>query len=274
MKTQKISLSAFVASYGQNLVIWCLTGGGDLFEENSKVFFKLVEENHPVLAIFSNAGALVQNRYGFFLKLTKGFRNKDNLLFLFEDQSVLSFNIQRILDDSNISYAVLPYDPSFARSVWLANQKIKCIIASPLTANSVAKLVNGIADNFIINLVSAGKKANQTIGIFPTDRGISIIESKLPVRQIKLLSKDEYSPNTCKYGAIVEDHSPYISYRPEYCTGCRECVKKYPDSFSVDEKMKIRIRSIDRLNTERISKEFRIFQNPEEIIEFINSKSE
>ena len=271
MKTQKISLSAFVATHGQDLIIWCLTGGGDLFEENYETFCKLIEENYPVLAIFSNAGALVHNRYGFFLKLSKVFRNKDNLLFLFEDQRVLSFNIQRILDDSNISYAVLPYDPSFARSVWLANQKIKCIILSPLTANSIAKLTNGVADNFILNLVSACKKANQTIGIFPTDRGISIIETKLPVRQIKLLSKDTYSPNTCEYGALVEDHSSYISYKPEYCTGCRECVKKHPDSFSVNDKMKIRIRSVDRLNTERISKEFRIFRTPEEIIEFINS---
>lgn len=234
----------------------------------------MIKADYPILAIFSNAGALVQNRYGFFLRLKKVITNKENILFLFEDQRFLSFNIKNMLDHSNISYEVLPYDPSFARAVWLANQKIKCIIASPLTANSVAKLVNGIADNFIINLVSAGKKANQSIGIFPTDRGARVIESKLPVRQIKLLPKTNFNSNTCKYGALVEDHPSYIFFKPEYCTGCRNCVKKYPNNFSVDEKLQIKIRDVDRSHTEKLSKEFRIFQTPDEIFEFIDPKIE
>ncbi|MHA1940305.1 MAG: flavoprotein [Candidatus Hodarchaeales archaeon] len=261
----------FVATHNEKLIIWCLTGGGDLFEENYRAFKDLLEKKYTIIAVFSNAGALIYNRYGFFWEMSKFVKNKENLLFLFEDPETLTFNIQKLLDNSKILYAILPSDPSFARGIWLANQKVKCIIGSPFTANSVGKLVHGIADNLILNIISTGKKANQTIGIFPTDRGMIVIESKLPVRQVKPLPKTEYDSNTCKYNALGEHNSLYIEFKPEYCVGCRNCVNLYPANFSVNEKINIKIRTIDHRNSMKLSKEFQVFQSPDEISKFILS---
>ncbi len=155
--------------------------------------------------------------------------------------------------------------------MWLANQTINCIIVSPLTANSVGKLVNGIADNYILNIISSGKKADQAIGIFPTDRKKNVQTSVLPVRLIKPLPKTKFDPNICEYNALTNDQSFHTQFNPEYCVGCRSCVKNYPAYFSVDEKINIKIRPIDYMNSRKLANEFQILRSPVEISNFVYS---
>ena len=164
----------------------------------------------------------------------------------------------------------MPVDPTFAKGIWLANYNIRCIIASPLTSNSVAKLVSGINDTLIGNILSAGKKAGQLIGILPTDRGFDSIVSSLPVRQKVQLNSDKLNPKICSFNALNSERA-YVEYLPEYCVGCRKCVEKYPDNFTVDEKIEIHIRAIDQQNSQKLSDEFRVFHSVDEISVFISS---
>lgn len=254
------------------MVVWCFTGGGDLFEENLKAFITLLsKENLPILAIFSRAGALVQNRFGFFWKLQQLKLNSPQTLFLFEDATVLTYNIDSLLKKAQISFGILPFDPTFSRGIWLANQDIRCIIASPLTANSAAKLATGISDTLIVNLLSAGRKAKQRIGIFPTDRFTDVIISKLPVRQKKPLHRNMIDYKACSFYALHAIDSTSVEYRPEYCVGCQKCVQLYPEYFSVGEIVEIHIRKTDQMNTQKLSNEFRVFQSPDEISTFVTS---
>jgi dihydromethanopterin reductase (acceptor) len=253
------------------LIVWCITGGGDFFDENYRVFTHLLSKKYPILTIFSDAGALVYNRYGFFWKLYKSNLKMTNLHVLFESQYVLDFNIAQLLKQTRINYSVLPKDPTFAKGIWLANYIIKCIIASPLTSNSVAKLVTGINDTLILNILSAGKKAGQLIGILPTDRGSDSITSTLPVRQRKPLNSVDMDLKVCPYDALDSRNLPKVEYRSEYCVGCRICVEKYPEYFTVDEKIEIYVRSIDQQNTQKLSDEFRVFHSVDEISVFISS---
>ena len=174
------------------------------------------------------------------------------------------------MEKANISYSVFPHDSAFSLGIWLANQKIKCIVASPLTANSVAKLTHGIADNLIVNILSAGKKANQLIGVFPTDRGFDTIMSKLPVRQKKSLPKSIINIEVCTFGALKIVSSTHVEYSPEICVGCQNCVKKYPDYFTVNEEIEVQIRKVDQANSQKLSSEFRLFQSPDEIFSFVS----
>ena len=264
-----MELTSFISLHKENLIVWCLTGGGDFFDENYKVFTQLLSEGQPMLAIFSSAGAIVQNRYGFFWNLARLGSNNPHVLFLFEGEECLQDNIQFLLDKANISYNVFPYDPAFSLGIWLANQKIKCIVASPLTANSVAKLTHGIADTLIVNILSAGKKANQLIGVFPTDRGLDSIMSSLPIRQKKPLPRSIINVKDCTFGALKIASSTLVEYLPELCVGCQICVKKYPEYFTVNEKIEVQIRKVDQANSQKLASEFRLFQSPDEIFSFV-----
>ncbi len=264
-----MDLTSFILTHQENLIVWCLTGGGDFFDENYKVFTKLLSDGQPILAIFSNAGATVQNRYGFFWKLSKLGSKDTHTLFLFESEECLQDNIKFLMEKANISYSVFPHDSAFSLGIWLANQKIKCIVASPLTANSVAKLTRGIADILIVNILSAGKKANQLIGVFPTDRGLDVIMSKLPVRQKKPLERSIINIEDCAFGALEITSSTNVKYLPEKCVGCQNCVKKYPDFFTVNEEIKVKIRNVDQANSQKLAGEFWLFQSPDEIMSFV-----
>jgi len=265
-----LDLAPFISTHQEKLIVWCLTGGGDFYDENYKVFTKLLSEGQPILAIFSNAGAIVFNRYGFFWRLSKLKFSNPHVLFLFESEESLQPNIQFLLGQANISYNVFPEDPAFSLGIWLANQKIKCIIASPLTANSVAKLTHGVADTLIVNILSAGKKANQLIGVFPTDRGVDAILSKLPVRQKKPLLKSIININVCTFGALKIVSSTFVKYSLEVCVGCQNCVKKYPEFFAVNEEIEIQVRKVDQANSQKLADEFQLFQSPDEIISFVS----
>ena len=44
------------------------------------------------------------------------------------------------------------------------------IVVSPVTGNTVAKLVNGIADSLVTNCVSQALKGGRTVYLYPTDQ--------------------------------------------------------------------------------------------------------
>ena len=96
-----------------------------------------------------------------------------------------------------------------------------------------------------------------------------MITSKLPVRLQKPLSTDKIEIKTCNFGALVPDTNSSVIFRSENCVGCRECVYKYPQFFSVDEEIEVRIRKIDQINTQNLTHEFRLFQSPDEITSFV-----
>ncbi|MHA1975118.1 MAG: flavoprotein [Candidatus Hodarchaeales archaeon] len=248
-------------------VLWCMTGGGHKFQENLNAFLELTEKSIPIILIFSNAGALVANRYGFFYRI-KDFSDVANSSFMiFENKRVLSNNISRLLDQGNIGYAYLHNDPSFSQAFSLVNNTLSCIVASPVTTNSMAKIRIGISDTLVTNIIVAGIKAGKKIAIFPTDVDTGIIKTKLPIKY-RSSPNVEIDISICEYGAIKRSPSEIV-YLPEYCVGCRACVDKYPTNFSYEEKYTINKRFIDAKNIDELSKECKILPSPADIPEFV-----
>jgi len=85
------------------------------------------------------------------------------------------------------------------------------------------------------------------------------------------MKRKDFDPKVCSYKALVSKELSFIEYLPENCVGCRKCVEKYPENFTVDEELKVHIRPIDQLNTQKLSDEFRVFHSPEEISIFISA---
>jgi len=146
---------------------------------------------------------------------------------------------------------------------------MKCIIVSPLSANTAAKLAHGISDNFMSNFLAAGLKAGKKIAIVPTDVDSGLIKSQLPVRQKIFTTMTQISPDVCKFRALRKTLRGEIIFLPQFCVGCEVCVKRYPQVFSVREKIEIRIREVDHHNVDMLRKEFIIFHKPSEILSFI-----
>lgn len=240
-----------------------------MFDENLSVIKKLSVGSIPICIIFSEAGALVANRYGLFWNLTNSSEIGNNLNFIFESTEVLKFNIKRLLDKTSVSYSVLPDDPAFSSAIALANKFMKCIIVSPLSTNTAAKLVHGISDTFMSNFLAAGLKAGKKLVIVPTDVDSGPIESQLPVRQKISTTVAHINPNICEFRALRKTLRGEIIFLPHFCVGCEVCVKRYPQVFSVREKIEIQIREVDHHNVELLKKECIVFRKPTEILAYI-----
>ena len=124
-------------------IVWGVTGSGDLLHQIFEVMDQAVAANQlKVTAVLSKAAVLV----------VKWYKLWDNLNSISE--KVL------IEKDANTPFIVGP----------LQTGKFRCLLVAPATANTVAKIVHGIADTIITNAVSQTNKSNTPIYILPVDR--------------------------------------------------------------------------------------------------------
>jgi len=261
-------ISSFLSDQTSPSIIWCYTGAGHYFEEIFDQIIRINEESIPICFVFSNAGALVANRYGLFWRITHSDYRKKYTHFVFEDV-VADYNIPDILQEADFSYSILSKDPTYSVAIALANSEVKCIIACPLTANTASKLALGVTDSIISNLLSAGLKSGKRIGILPTDAIQKRIRTRLPIRQVKPASINLVNRSICKFNALVETSTNKIEFRPQFCAGCKKCVEKFPDVFSYGDEIKVKIRDIDSRNIQKLSSELTVFNSPDEILPFI-----
>jgi len=128
-------------------VAWGITGSGDFMPEIIQNMKEIVQDNEEVkLYIFlSKAAQQVIRWYGL----------KKNL----ED---ISDNIFAEVDSNTT-------EPFYYIPGALQLKKFKFFIVCPATANTVAKIVNGIADSLITNSLAQAAKANIPIYILPVD---------------------------------------------------------------------------------------------------------
>ncbi len=134
-------------------IAWGITGAGDLLNEVFDLMDALSKHDDlRITAIVSKAGETVLKWYNLMEKL-------DNIA-----EKV------KIEKDANT--------PFITGS--LQTGKYKCLIVAPATANTVAKLVHGIADTLLTNCVSMVNKVKKDIYILPVDRERGTITTYLP----------------------------------------------------------------------------------------------
>ena len=134
-------------------VAWGITGAGDKIEEIFETMRKLNEnENIEIYIYLSKAGEQVVKFYRLYNKLKE--------------------NFERIYVEKN------------ANSPFLAGQiqsgKFDFLIIAPSTANTTAKISQGIADTLLTNSALMALKAYVPVYILPTDYKIGDVQTKLP----------------------------------------------------------------------------------------------
>ena len=134
-------------------IAWGITGAGDLLNEVFDLMDALSEHDDlKITAIVSKAG--------------------DTVLKWYKLNERLNTIAEKVLieKDANTPFITGP----------LQTGKYRCLILAPATANTVAKLVHGIADTLLTNCVSMVNKVNKDIYILPVDRERGTITTSLP----------------------------------------------------------------------------------------------
>ena len=134
-------------------LIWAITGSGYLLKESIDLM-KEIQENHEIklTVILSKEGAVVVKWYRQWLYLNEVIEN--------------------------VKIEKTPNNP------WLAGPlqvgKYDLFIACPVSANSVAKIVHGIADNLVTNCVAQAIKGGMTAYLLPSDQYEEPIKTTRP----------------------------------------------------------------------------------------------
>lgn len=130
-------------------ILWCITGAGEFLEESIKAMDGLGR----ITVFLSKAGGEVLTRYK-----------------LLEDVK----RVGRVETGEDCA-------SSKAGKVTLGGYDL--VIVSPATANTVAKIANGIADNLVTTAVSLALKTGVKVCMVPTDwmpKGVDIPEVLTP----------------------------------------------------------------------------------------------
>lgn len=145
-------------------IVWGITGSGDLLNEVTQELENLAyTEKIEITTIISNAAKMVLNWY----KLTEKIKAISKK-FLIEY-------------DANTPFIAGPLQIGSYHS----------LLVAPATANTVAKIVHGIADTLITNAVSQAMKGGTQIIILPVDQKPGEVVTILPNgKKKKLLMRD------------------------------------------------------------------------------------
>lgn len=215
-------------------IAWAITGAGYLLAETFSVMKKATKSRRVKVTTFlSSAGAEVVKMYGLWDELRK--------------ISPGSY-YEEVLTEQDEG-ASSPRAGRLARGMYAA------LVVSPASANTVAKIVSGIADSLVTNAVAQAQKGGTAIFVVPTDQRIGYVETTIPPRVDRDLCETCSLcsiVDACQYAAItLVDGKPRIDLLE--CHGCGSCASACPlGAVKCDEKVRARVRRVDAENVERL----------------------
>ena len=236
--------------FPRNKLAWCITGAGHHLFESIEVMEELVAKGFDITVFISQAGLEVVRIYG------------------------LEKRLKAMANGSYYRELVTPSDgASCSKAGRLTMGRYVALIASPTTANTVAKVVNGIADTPPTIAIAQALKGGVPVFIVPTDA-----EPEYETETPHVVDRDvcqaygcrECRPSmSCPTGAfeIVEGLS-HIDLSK--CIGCSLCLRECPFG-AVKFRVRVRARSnpIDLENVKRLSsmKGMVVLKRPREVLQ-------
>ena len=226
---------------------FAFTGAGHLLRESVHLAEKLAKE-HEVTVFLSGAAEEVLKMYGLSERIEK----------------ITGGKYRELATDSNQKF-------SYPITGRLSLGKYDLLIVSPATANTVSKIVYGIADTLVTNAVAQSGKGAVPVYMVPVDIHPGPIDTVLPSKMelSKCQSCDDCLASlACEQGAII----PHEEIDLTKCIGCGLCRNTCPyDAISEGKIITIYMRDIDIENTRKLSSidNIQIFENPEDILDKI-----
>jgi dihydromethanopterin reductase (acceptor) len=226
-------------------IAWCITGAGHFLLETFDVMEGLAGR-HAISCFLSEAGDRVVRIYG------------------------LRGRLDKICPGGYYREVVLEAEqrPAFPLAGRFVRGTYDALIVSPASANTVAKVVVGIADTLVTNTIAQAEKGRVPIIIVPSDLGSA--KTKLPYlieREICRACGECLVIGLCPFGAVVlSDGLPRIDLTK--CEGCGVCLRECPHgAVSFGQEVAIHPRGVDIENVEKLrkNKAFIVLKSPREI---------
>ena len=224
---------------------FAFTGAGHLLRESVHLAEKLAKD-HEVTVFLSGAAEEVLKMYGLYERIER----------------ITGGKYRELATDSNQKF-------SYPITGRLSIGKYDLLIVSPATANTVSKIVYGIADTLVTNAVAQSGKGAVPVYMVPVDIHPGPIDTVLPSK-IELSKcqrcDDCFAALACEQGAIIAHQEIDLTK----CIGCGMCRNTCPhDAISEGKIITIYMRDIDIENTRKLEKidNIQIFEKPEDILE-------
>ncbi|EHP85194.1 dihydromethanopterin reductase (acceptor) [Methanotorris formicicus] len=237
-------------------VVWCITGAGHLLRESFDVMKKLKEHGVKITTLVSRAGEEVVKMYGLMEELYSISNNTYYEELIFEREHPYSAPITGRLSLGKYDY----------------------LISTPTTGNTVAKVVNGIADTLVTNAIAQAGKGFVKCIIVPVDYVEGVVTTRLPFsinREKCTLCKA--CMEVCENDAIVENFDEtfsksFMEIILSKCIGCGKCkeICQY-DAIIEGKEIKMRVRKVDAKNTKKLNdlEDTVVLKNPYEIMDIL-----
>ena len=224
---------------------FAFTGAGHLLRESVHLARDLSKE-HEVTVFLSGAAEEVLKMYGLYESVER----------------ITGGKYRELATDSNQKF-------SYPITGRLSLGKYDALIVSPATANTVSKIVHGIADTLVTNAVAQAGKGAVPVYMVPVDIHPGPVDTVLPSKME--LSKcqrcdDCLAALACQQGAIIAHEEIDLTK----CIGCGMCRNTCPhDAISEGKIITIYMRDIDIENTRKLTSidNIQIFETPEEILD-------
>ena len=226
---------------------FAFTGAGHLLRESVHLAEALAKD-HEVTVFLSGAAEEVLKMYGLYERVER----------------ITGGKYRELATDSNQKF-------SYPITGRLSLGKYDLLIVSPATANTVSKIVYGIADTLVTNAVAQSGKGAVPVYMVPVDIHPGPIDTVLPSKMelSKCQSCDDCVASlACEQGAIIAHEEIDLTK----CIGCGLCRNTCPyDAISEGKIITIYMRDIDIENTRKLSSidNIQIFENPDEILDKI-----
>ncbi|WP_407374378.1 dihydromethanopterin reductase (acceptor) [Methanobrevibacter sp.] len=226
-------------------IAFAFTGAGHLLRESVHLAEKLASE-HELTILLSGAAEEVLKMYGLYERVER----------------LTGGKYHELATDTNQKF-------SYPITGRLSIGKYDLLIVTPATANTVSKIVYGIADTLVTNAVAQAGKGAVPVYMVPVDIHPGPIDTVLPSKLE--LSKCEGCDDcvaalVCEQGAII----PHEEIDLSKCIGCGLCRNSCPnDAISEGKVITIYMRDIDIENTRKLSTidNIQIFEKPDEILD-------
>jgi dihydromethanopterin reductase (acceptor) len=221
--------------------------------ESFEVFLKLVKRRDvKVTTLLSNAGEEVARVYGVLDKISQ--------------ISPGGYYQEIILERQQ--------GKGFPKAGRLARGSYAALVISPATANTVAKMVCGIADTLVTSAFAQAQKGNVPTYIVPTDYEEGTVVTKLPtvIDYDVCIGCDTCLPlEKCPSNAIKMAEKPTIDLT--LCMGCKTCIDlcKY-GAISFGKEIQTMVRKIDAENVHKLSffESVTILKHPYELYDAVS----
>ena len=224
---------------------FAFTGAGHLLRESVQLAEKLAKDNE-VTVFLSGAAEEVLKMYGLYERVER----------------LTGGKYRELATDSNQKF-------SYPITGRLSLGKYDLLIVAPATANTVSKIVYGIADTLVTNAVAQAGKGAVPVYMVPVDIHPGPVDTVLPSKMelSKCQSCDDCVASlACEQGAII----PHEEIDLTKCIGCGLCRNTCPyDAISEGKIITIYMRDIDIENTRKLTSidNIQIFETPQEILD-------